>query len=240
MPLSGKLWVGGATPIKATPANLGDPSSLRYDYYFDDAATGSNAGIRPMPLAAALAPYLKSGSVRSDTRTNMCDDINVGVLRDIFTCPRDLNNVNSILIGAQILQNGGAGLFFQPPCWDSYCQNAEFFGWDDRGGPGGSVDHSRARGRVSATRHSTDLMLMCDGLPSAYPVTGYYEIYGKYTTSTLGDAFFGTNPGAGNKQSADAVRHRKRINVLFADGHVGDYILDAKSLAEIYLAPDFQ
>jgi prepilin-type processing-associated H-X9-DG protein/prepilin-type N-terminal cleavage/methylation domain-containing protein len=217
IPLSGKLWIGPA--VSPTPANLGDSSMAHYDYF--DYTTGG--ALRPMPLAAALGSYLGVRNFHTDNNANMSADISTGTLRRIFTCPTDTNNLDSTTEGAQINSDGTGSNFFQVMQWDSYCHNAELFGWDDIGGPGGSMDHSRARGQVSAIRHASETMAMCDGGPHG----GLYEIFGHFTSSTLGDAYAGAlgAVGAGNTASFDLIRHRGRINVLFVDGHVSGLMI---------------
>jgi prepilin-type N-terminal cleavage/methylation domain-containing protein/prepilin-type processing-associated H-X9-DG protein len=213
IPLSGKLWIGpSAAPLDATPEDLNDSSMARYDY-FDYTTNGS---LRPMPLAAALGTYLGYRNFRTDNNADLTADISTGILRKIFTCPTDTNNLESSTEGAQINTNGKTG-FFQVSQWDSYCQNAELFGWDDIGDTngGGSIDHSRARGQISAFRHPSETMAMCDGGPNG----GLYEMYAHTTSLTLADAYDGA-AGAGNTLSFDLIRHRGRINVLFIDGHV--------------------
>jgi prepilin-type processing-associated H-X9-DG protein len=206
---------------------------VRYSYY-----TETN-GLRPMPTAAALSRYLGVRTVRADNKTNMSADIDAGVLRKLFTCPTDINNLDSTLQGAQINAGVGAG-FHQVLAWNSYFHNAELFGWADLGGPGGSVDHSRARGKLSTMRRTSETMSMCDGAPSASPFGGgLYEVYGAYRSNTLAEAYLGIN-GAGNSGSFSLKRHRGRINVLYLDGHVDNHIISAKGLSQVLLAADLR
>jgi prepilin-type processing-associated H-X9-DG protein/prepilin-type N-terminal cleavage/methylation domain-containing protein len=214
VPLAGKLWLGPA--VSPTPQNLSDSSMARYDYF--DYTTGG--ALRPMPLAAALGNYLGFRNFRTDSNADLSADISAGILRKIFTCPTDINNLESNTQGAEINSDGTGSNFFQVLQWNSYCHNAELFGWDEIGGPGGSIDHSRARGQISSIRHASETMAMCDGGPHG----GLYEIFGHYTTSTLGDAYAGAT-GAGNTASFDLIRHRGRINVLFVDGHVSGLMI---------------
>jgi prepilin-type processing-associated H-X9-DG protein/prepilin-type N-terminal cleavage/methylation domain-containing protein len=218
-PISGKIWLPPTTSAPApTPANLNDSSSARYDY-FDYTEGGNNP--RPMPLAAALSNYLGGGVVPADSNANLAPYIATGILRKIFTCPSDLNNINSVTEGAQINCNGTGSNFFQCFQWDSFCKNAELFGVCDIGASTSVTDHNRARGNVSMLRHSAEMMSMCDGSPNA----GLYEIYGHYVYNTLGDAYVQGTTGAGDTASFDLLRHNGRINVLFVDGHVSNLMI---------------
>jgi len=229
MPLSGNLYVG-TTTLPCTPANLNDSDQRKYDYYTDA------AGLRPMPMAAALSKYLGVRSIRTDSKNNLLADIKTGTLRNIFTCPSDVNNLNSMQTGAQIY-GGVGGQFFTVSTPTSYCQNAEVFGWGDVGSGAGNTDHNRARGKISLIRRPAEMMMMIDGLPWGGIVGGGgdYEIYSHNSTATLGDAYAQLN-GAGHTGNFDKIRHRKTLNVLFVDGHVDKYEINTVDLAHVNMA----
>jgi prepilin-type processing-associated H-X9-DG protein len=236
-PLTGKLWLENA--VAPSPANLNDSGMVRYDYF--DYTSGGN--LRPMPLAAALASYLGARNIRTDTNANLSADISAGVLRKVFTCPTDENNLDSRTEGVQINSNGTGAAFFQVQQWNSYLHNAEIFGWDTASSGSGSVDHLRARGLITTIRHPSETMAMCDGSPFG----GIYEIYGHYANDTLGDAYAGVPAGhAGNTSSFDLLRHRARMNVLFVDGHATCLNIPktpatsvgANDLTQVFLARD--
>jgi prepilin-type processing-associated H-X9-DG protein len=223
------------TNLPCTPANLGDSSQRRYSYYTD------SVGFRPMPIQAALGRYLGVRSVRADSKANMLADIQSGTLRKLFTCPSDINNLQSIQQGAQIY-GGVAPNFFNVVMTSSYCQNAEVFGWGDVGGTSNVSDHNRARGKISLVRRPAEIMMMMDGLPWGGIVGGGgdYDIWSHTTLLTLADAYAQTGGHAGRTGNFDRIRHRKTLNVLFADGHVDKYEINVNDLAHVNLAAGFR
>jgi prepilin-type N-terminal cleavage/methylation domain-containing protein len=131
VPVDGEIWlppISGVIP-GPSPANLNDSAMARYDYF--DYTTNGN--LRPMPLIAALGSYLGVRNIPTDSNGNMTPFITTGTLRKLFTCPTDVNNTDSITWGADIDCNGSGANFFQVFDWNSYCHNAELFGWADIG-----------------------------------------------------------------------------------------------------------
>src|SRR5258707_2474288 len=74
MPVTGRVY--GA----ATPAGLADSSQSHYTYFSDGGTP------QPMPLPAALANSMGT-TLRTDTWTNMMQDINDGKIGKTFLCP---------------------------------------------------------------------------------------------------------------------------------------------------------
>jgi len=115
IPLAGYLWTSGG----ATPKGLNDTSQIYYAYYQDAGQP------RPMPVQAALAPYLGQSNVRTDTAAHLQFDCSSGPVRRVFTCPSD----EQITQGLMIESNGWQG----PLMWTSYAYNEAAMGWADRG-----------------------------------------------------------------------------------------------------------
>ncbi len=191
-----------ASVTPATPAGLDDPYQTSYSYYQDGTL------LRPMPLAAALAPYLGQ-KVRSDSLADVTADINDGIVRRLFTCPTDPYPRKGI--------SAKAPGWSSPQMWSSYAFNEEALGWDQPGDGSGVIGFTAARGNLDHIHQPTRTFVLCDGIPRN-GTGGYISLYATTVGSTLEDAAYNAN-GAGDKTSFDQNRHRGRVNVLYADGH---------------------
>ena len=201
MPLAGLV-------ASATPAGCGDADRVRYDYFQDGAL------LRPMPLTSALGPYL-GRRVRSDARANLLADTADGVLRTVFTCPSDENPRQ----GTTVSDPGWVG----PPTWSSYGFNEYVFGIAADGDALRQVyGHSRLGGAIRGVRNPTQTFLMCDVIPRSGDVN-YLDIYDHTNPVSLREAFYNNAVAglvrAGDGSMFDTVRHRAKINVVFADAH---------------------
>ncbi|HZN68539.1 MAG TPA: prepilin-type N-terminal cleavage/methylation domain-containing protein [Tepidisphaeraceae bacterium] len=191
-------------PFNATPQGLRDSSRVKYSYFNEGAV------LRPMPMPAALGPYFGQ-QLRSDSRQNLQEDMDSGPVREIFTCP---SHNRSDMIPGTMLGDGGWGA---PRIWSSYIFNEEPLGhWDAGHG------YRRGRGNMARMKEASEIMMLGDGKPRG--MDGWIVIYAHNTLATLDDVFTGTimrNPGyaAGDRIAFDLARHRRRMNVLFMDGH---------------------
>jgi prepilin-type processing-associated H-X9-DG protein len=178
-----------------------DSALRKYDYYTDSGQP------RPMPMSAALGNYLGQ-QVRTDSATNLAADVAVGPIRTVFTCPADLNQKQGITVSD--------GSWSSVAVWSSFGYNEAVFGWADNG-QGGVAGHNRARGYLSVVRHPTETMLLCDAIPRVGSPVGFLDFYEHPLPGTLRDAFYNNN--AGDSTMFDQIRHKGRINVVFADSH---------------------
>lgn len=200
-PLAGRLWVA-----TATPAGTNDPMQRNYSYFTD----GANLQVAPLPIA--LAPYLGQTNIRIDNKANMLADYNKGVTRKIFSCPSNLDKIES---GVQ------AGLFIADAGWSgpvlatSYAFNEGVLGWADA--PNGNViNHNRARGNLSRIRGPADMVYLTDASPRS---TNGWMVYNDHDRNeTLSDFLTGKNDTT-DPLLFDHVRHRGNMNILYLDGH---------------------
>ena len=251
MGLAGAQFAGADTRQPDDPANLNDPDKQRYDYLADF------GGYRPVPLPAAVAPYLGS-NVRTNGFADLQTDISAGTVPNIFTCPSDnfpssqsavnLKNWACLILDATNYSTLIRG-------YTSYFTNSEAFGYclGIPGNDAGIVGHSRAAGHIPAmtkgSEHvsSSEIMLMSDGLaPNSGPGSfATFEFWAHNAHATLADVFNGNS--ASGPGGFDLLRHDGRMNVLFLDGHVstvtimrgGGTVLNSQSVASGDLAGIF-
>jgi len=227
MPLVGAIGPG------TTPAAVSDPSQEKYDYW----GTGSTFSL--MSIMGALGPQLGQ-VVRADTIANLQTDMQTGFLRKVFVCPSDREGGR---FGATL---GGGG-----DAYNSYAFNEAALGWADAGTLG-VVNHMRLRGKVARFPHPAQMFLLTDGAPRGGDGAGAWQVYYDHDNNcTLRDVFItsngaGTNPNAksggkdcGEWNLIDTGRHRKRMMVAFADGHVDNVRIEEGALDEISLCKDF-
>ncbi len=228
MPLVGAIEPGTA------PANVQDTRQEKYDYW------GTGGTYTLMSIMGALAKQLGQ-DIRTDTQANLEQDMQKGLLRKLFVCPSDREGGR---FGAT-LGNGGSA-------YNSYAFNEAALGWGDDGGGNGVHGHMRLRGKASRFPHPATLFLLTDGAPRGGDGSGAWQVYYDHDPNvTLRDIFItsnggGTNPNykAGGKDCGewtliDMNRHRKRMMVAFADGHVENVRLEEGTLDEISLCKDF-
>jgi prepilin-type N-terminal cleavage/methylation domain-containing protein/prepilin-type processing-associated H-X9-DG protein len=227
MPLVGAIGPG------TTPAAVDDVRKEKYDYW----GTGSTFNL--MSIMGALGPQLGQ-NVRTDTIANLETDMQTGFLRKVFVCPSDREGGRF----GQTLENGGNA-------YNSYAFNEAALGWADSGTLG-VVNHMRLRGKVARFPHPAQLFLITDGAPRGGDGAGRWQVYYDHDNNcSLRDVFItsngaGTNPNAksggkdcGEWNLIDMNRHRKRMMVGFADGHVDNVRIEEGALDEISLCKDF-
>jgi len=197
-----------------TPQTLDDADEKRYLWYDDESGVR-----RPAPLQAALAPYLGNKSVRTDSAANMLADIDKGIVRQIFSCPAQVELQPGVMIA------GGDWSFPRVPT--SYCYNEGLFGFE------GFSTH-RQRGNLLKAAPSSEIVLFTDGLPRTEAAQGFVAWYPTATgRCTLAECYTNGNGSyeAGIASQFDLFRHPNyRINVVFADGHVEALTMNEKDL----------
>jgi prepilin-type processing-associated H-X9-DG protein/prepilin-type N-terminal cleavage/methylation domain-containing protein len=222
------------------PVSLEDPLARKYDYY------GTNPSeYHLMTILGALAPQLGQ-KVDAQSVAALEAGINQGTVRRVFACPSDRDGGQ---IG-RIVVDGGDG-------YNSYAFNEAALGWgssavrDGTGMTNNPYPHCRLRAKVSRFVHPAKLFLFTDGAPRA---DGGWQVYCDGDANlTLRDFYVTTNGPPGNPHAStspppgycanwdliDSVRHRGRMNVAFADGHVENVLLSERALAEISMNQDF-
>jgi prepilin-type processing-associated H-X9-DG protein len=235
MPLIGLPHAGGLDPV-----SLEDSRAERYDYYGP-----SPANYHLMAIQGALAPQLGQ-QVNAESRAALEADVQKGTVRKVFVCPSDRDGER---IGATVWDGGNA--------YNSYAFNEAALGWgtsvvrDGSGMRSNPYPHSRLRGKMAKFVHPAQLFLFTDGAPRA---DGGWQIYCDGDADlTLRDFYVTTNGPPNNPHASnnpppgycsnwdliDTARHRGRMNVAFADGHVENVLLDEGTLAKISMNKDF-
>lgn len=195
----------GGVDLPDNPVNLADTSQQRYSYVDN---YGDGQYIRPAGMPISLASYLGAPQVNTSGYTNFNPAIQQrGPLVDPFLCPSDEGTANLEYSPHHWVYNNTPFLM-SVDGYSSYGFNENVFGWCDQG-IGGLTGPSRLRGNTAKIVDSSNLLLFAD-------ITNtQFTFYALTTTSTMKKIYDGSQPN-----SFDLLRHRGRINVLFADYHV--------------------
>ena len=112
------------------------------------------------------------------------------------------------------------------------------------------TDHIRLRGKVSRFPHAAQLMLLADSKPrgsgyNAENPDSWMLFNDSSVDATMDDWYWGTlNPspphkGTGDPDLIDKNKHKGRIVIGFADGHVENRMMSLGSMANVSLTLDF-
>jgi len=236
----GYLPMTGYPVAGLDPVSLEDPLMQRYDYYGTDAGT-----YHLMSVLGALAPQL-GVQINTQSKATVEADIRQGVFRQIFTCPSD-RDADSL--GSTVWEGGQA--------YNSYVFNDSACGWGTSVNNDGSSlrsmpnVHSRLRGKLASFPHPAELFLIADGAKRSDG--GWQLMCDGDAELSLRDIYVtpigppknphvSYNPPAGfcsTWDTIDTLRHRNRMNVGFADGHVENVLISEGSLAKISLNKGF-
>jgi len=198
MPLAGMLTMG------MWPDQIGDASMKKYTYYKGEYRDSVGITFAPAPLSASLGQYMGLQVVLG-THEQLQDSLRSELVYRHFTCPGDPEPGTGSSIGV--------GMWRGPEERMSYMYNMRVLGLmfvDDRPGLGGNVTKVRNPDRV---------LLFADG-QGGRPPPGAWALFGVVQGATLYD-YWRIHGGAsrGGFGYLDPQRHRRRINVLFVDGH---------------------
>ncbi|MEA2711315.1 MAG: hypothetical protein QOF78_3916 [Phycisphaerales bacterium] len=198
-----------------SPVTLDDSDEKRYAWYDDDGYR------RPAPLQVALAPYLGNKNVRLDSPDNMLADIDRGVVRQLFTCPANLEPQAGIMIAG--------GGWFGPHVPTSYAYNEGLLGFE-------FPSTRRLRANLTKARPATEIVFMTDAVPRTEFGLGFIAWYPTPAGTgrcTLADCYTNANNSylAGTASQFDPLRHPNfRVNVVFCDGHAEGLTINATDL----------
>ena len=227
MPLAGlinSLKSTGGPPYGTTPDDVQDPMRQKYEYY------GTPPHITS--AAAGIGKYLGQ-DMDFTSLAGIEKSMNEGTTRKVFNCPSDKEGGR---FGTTV--NGGGSH------WSSYAFNEAALGWADNNG------HMRYRGNSVRFPHSSILMLLSDAAPRG--PTFVDELPDSWMLfndadpdTTMGDWYrqiLGKPPVkiTGDPHLLDKNRHRGRIMVAFADGHVANVLISEGDLDKISLTMDFR
>jgi prepilin-type N-terminal cleavage/methylation domain-containing protein/prepilin-type processing-associated H-X9-DG protein len=211
---------GSVNGVAVSPATLDDTDEKRYAWYDDDGYR------RPAPLQAALAPYLGNKNVRLDNAANMLADLDAGVLRQIFTCPAQLEPQAGIMIAG----GGWAG----PLVPTGYAYNEGLLGFE-------IPSTHRLRANLTKARPAAEIVFMTDGVPRTEmggPFIAWFPT--PAGRCTLADCYTNADNTylAGVASQFDPLRHPNfRMNVVFCDGHTEALAIKPADLARAVLLP---
>jgi prepilin-type N-terminal cleavage/methylation domain-containing protein/prepilin-type processing-associated H-X9-DG protein len=228
MPLAGLInSVPGTGRWGTTPDDVEDSRHQKYEYY-----ANSDGTLHITSTAAGVGKYINQ-DMDFSSKTALENSMNSGVTRKVFNCPSDKEGGRY----GTTVNDGGSH-------WSSYAFNEAALGWADIG------DHIRYRGNSVRFPHSSQLMLLSDAAPrgptfSADLPDSWMLWNDGQTDCTMGDWYrqvLGKPPvkTTGDPHLLDLHRHRGRIVVAFADGHVDNVKLSEGDLDKISLTMDFR
>jgi prepilin-type processing-associated H-X9-DG protein/prepilin-type N-terminal cleavage/methylation domain-containing protein len=227
MPLAGLInsVPGGPPPYGTTPADVLDPKQQKYEYY-------GTTTLHITSTAAGVGKYLNQ-DMDFSSKLSLENSMNAGPTRKIFTCPSDKEGGR---LGTTV-NDGGSH-------WSSYAFNEAALGWANAGG------HMRYRGNSVRFPHSSILMLLADAAPRgptfvAEDPNSWMLFNDSDTDTTMGDWYrqiLGKPPvkNTGDPRLLDKNRHRGRIMVGFADGHVDNLLISEGDLDKVSMTIDFR
>ena len=225
MPLAGLINVNNNSLIASTPKDVQDPLRHKYEYY-------GTTTLHITSTAAGVGKYLGQ-DMDFTSRASIEKSMNQGTTRKIFTCPSDKEGGR---LGTTV-NDGGSH-------WSSYAFNESALGWANNNG------HIRYRGNSVRFPHASALMLLSDAAPRGPSFVAedpdswmlwndgdvdctmgdwYRQILGKPPAKTTGDP-----------RLLDKNRHRGRIMVAFADGHVDNVKISEGDLDKISMTMGFK
>ena len=226
MPLAGQINISktGGLTLGTTPDDVEDPHRLKYEYY-------GTTTFHITSAAAGIGKYLGQG-MDFTSKATLEASMNTGIIRKIMSCPSDKEGGRY----GHTVNDGGSH-------WSSYAFNEAALGWWTAANPG-------YRGKSVRFPHSSMLMLLADAAPrgpvfSAEDPNSWMLWNDGGFNCTMGDWYRyavgkGADKGAGDKELLDKNRHKGRMIVGFADGHVDNVLLSDGVLDKISLSVDFR
>lgn len=246
MPLAGNIVPSPGYDTSSNPnalsQALNDNSRSRYVYAID-ANTGKQR-LAPFPAAIAQQLGVKDLDTNNYAAVDQAIKDYTRPIVQLFTCPasdtRDYPD-----------RGTGTGWFIQnlePGTMISdYVINEGVFGYHQDAKYAGR----RFGGLYSRIHDPARTMLFSDGKPAPHPNDSTGQNWLTWTPKldkdpadppyvTLADALNGTGAAtdkASDKENFDTKRHKGKINVVFADGHVQGMNISTEELSNVYLLP---
>jgi prepilin-type N-terminal cleavage/methylation domain-containing protein/prepilin-type processing-associated H-X9-DG protein len=230
MPLVGLVEVTNGN-FDTSAASI-DPKMTRYEFYQSGSVNYA------LGLPGSFAKYM---GVTFDTSspTVVQKQLDSGIWQKMMVCPSDK-------------EGGTIGYTIGNPTLTvrlSYAFNEAALGWSDPGFSDGS-QLGRKRGNTAKFVHPSDLMLVTDA--DARGGNGWLLYYDNAPNCTLADIYqhgfqgapgFPAGNGSGNLcgdgSLYDVYRHKGRINIGCADGHVADCLITPTDLQKYSVNVDF-
>jgi len=213
LPTAGWQWhpTGGVV----NPAGLDDPDARKYDYYRDEDQR------RPLPVTAALAQYM-GFNVQTDSRAALEHDLASDAIQRLFRCPSQQTTY------AGWTQHDSAG-WQSPDEVSSYAFNEALLGRRDKD-PQTTPFPAGLQVRVTA---ASQVFFVMDGRTRDAQTDRCFLVFEFGLKDTLEDFQTKIQTSPQGKELVDFWRHRRRVNVLFVDGHVQTFSTDAGDLNQI-------
>jgi prepilin-type processing-associated H-X9-DG protein len=213
LPTCGWQW----NPINGVvdPAGLGDGNRRRYDYYKDDDR------LRPLPITAALAHYM-GATIHSESRSALEADLMRDEITRLFRCPSQ----SQALSGWTQRDSGG---WRSPDETSSYVFNEAVLGRRDK-------DPDAAQfpcGLITRVKRSSEVFLAADGRTRDPINDRCFLVFDFGPNDTLADFETNIQRSTLGKELIDHYRHRRRLNVVFLDGHVETFATDLAGLGSV-------
>ena len=213
LPCAGWQWnpIGGVV----NPKGMGDDHAVRYDYYSDEGEQ------RPMPVTAALAAALGM-TLHTDSRDALEQDLQGEAIQKLFRCPSQ-----AVPLSGWTQRDSGG--WQSPDEVSSYAFNEALLGRRDH-------DPTVAPfplGHVTSVHQPSEVFFALDGRTRDPETDRCFLVFDFGPDDTLEDFQTKIQTSPQGKELIDFYRHRRRINVLFVDGHVDSYTTDLGDLARI-------
>jgi prepilin-type processing-associated H-X9-DG protein/prepilin-type N-terminal cleavage/methylation domain-containing protein len=256
-PLAGRLVAipaaNGAYDADAQARALQDSLRVRYSYAPVSPGTGYISRVFViLPLPGALAPYMGIKGLPDNDWKDYDQALNDMKYWRRWMCPStesfqaakrtsDPNDFTPVGQGTMMIMvdNRNSEL----AAWSSnsdYALNEGVFGFHYDA----QYSTRRLRGHLVKVRRPNEVALYTDGKLRATPAASFmpdpWLVWTPSLNSTgpvaLSDAL-DNNGKAIDKVSFDLIRHKGRINVAFADGHVAAHRITSLDLRNVYLLP---
>jgi prepilin-type N-terminal cleavage/methylation domain-containing protein/prepilin-type processing-associated H-X9-DG protein len=248
MPLSGLITI--STWNQPLPQLLNDTSRKRYSYAIQPGIF-ANSVLAPLP--AAIAPYLSAKKLSFDN-TNQELDLQLNDPNGIwkmFICPdapvrdkpSDSNNANDPSFAFQgtfyVISSGATNYPWSTNA--DYGLNEGVFGFDFHP----QYAARRLAGNLPRLAHPSEVMLLCDSkIGNVAPMANFNHGWITFAPTvdgsgpvTLGDSVVGNSTKAiGGHAQLDTPRHRAKVNVVMADGHVETIPIGPGAFDRVYLS----
>jgi prepilin-type processing-associated H-X9-DG protein/prepilin-type N-terminal cleavage/methylation domain-containing protein len=250
-PLAGEIILPLSARSGGYAAGLNDARKTRYVYA---TARGFSNDV-PVPFPAAIAPYLGYGRKLSFDDWDKLDrelDDKEGIWK-MFMCPATDSHAKAertvasgsvhaadqgTMMAIKLLNSGGK----VQAIWSSnsdYGLNEAVFGftWEPW------YKHGRLGGQVTKIRRPSETMLFSDanrrpGAASGGFLDGWIcwtPTYDPRASIPFGDVLkHAMERKSESPMMFDRARHKGRINIAFADGHVATYRIDQRDLNNVY------
>jgi prepilin-type N-terminal cleavage/methylation domain-containing protein/prepilin-type processing-associated H-X9-DG protein len=244
-PLAGEVSLKYTSSFEALPQALGDNLRQRYTY----ARWQSFNIFAPVQLPAALAIYMNYKNLNFDDMNQMdlqLNDKESGVWK-MFMCPSTdsfTNALNSSLVqGTMITITNNGTPSYEMATNSDYAMNAGALGFHFS-----PVFQSRrlAGNQSKLAKNASQIMIFSDGMRGTTPTQIIRIPWVVFTPSiismgpvTLKDVLNAdaTKIQLDKSGQLDSKRHRKIMNVAFADGHVEGVRMEPGELGRVFLLP---